>query len=150
MSNPVAALFEDVEATSDPMLAEVDLSDSPFAPLAPPAPSARSVQPSARQPSAPQPSAPIGRNGASSPPPQNAPMSAVHEMLSPPPGLGSGRRKSIQQALVVTWDQDTLPDLLELNDLLASGWRVATTAPFPTVDGTRGSLLVVVEQEMPR
>ena len=128
MNNPFAALFEDVDQASDPMLAEGDLTDVMFAPLAPPA------------------APPSGSSGSAAPR-----ANALHEMLSPPPRASEpAPRRAIQQALVITWDKGKVPDLLELNDLLASGWRVATTAGFPTADGSRGSLLVVVEQESPR
>ena len=129
MNNPFAALFEDVDQASDPMLAEGDLTDVMFAPLAPPL-----APPSSGAPAS---------SGRVQP-------SALHEMLSPAPGRGTPRRKAIQQALVITWVEGDVPDLMELNDLLASGWRVATTAGFPTADGSKGSLLVVVEQESPR
>lgn len=131
MSNPFAALFEDVDTSTDPMLAEMDLSDGPFAPLAPPAPPARgpAAKPSAK----------------AAEPPKSTSQSAVHEMLSPPVRGGGKKANTIQQALVVTWEKGEVPNLMELNDLLASGWRVATTAGFPTADGSRGSLLVVVE-----
>ena len=43
------------------------------------------------------------------------------------------------------------PDLDELNDLLASGWRVTRTEAFHPADGGgRTSMLVVVEQEAPK
>ncbi|OZC02624.1 hypothetical protein [Rubricoccus marinus] len=153
MSNPFAALFEDVDRMSDPILADTDLSDPMFAPmesiaLAPPP--ARSAPPPAAASAHAPPSQSAPQQSA---PPQPEPRSAVHEMLLPPMPSASkpaaGRRKAIQQALVITWDKGNVPDLMELNDLLASGWRVATTAGFPTAEGARGSLLVVVEQEMP-
>ena len=141
MSNPFAALFEDIDRSSDPMLAEADLAvaDEMFAPLAGPA-----TSPPPRK-------SPAGASAPSrSPAPARRPApekkaGPVHEMLLPPV---PSRRKAIQQALVVTLGNED--QLMELNDLLASGWRVANTAGFPTAEGGAGSLLVVVEQESPR
>jgi hypothetical protein len=142
MSNPFAALFEDIDRSSDPMLAEADftVADEMFAPLAGPAP----VPPPKKSvPSAPPaPSRAPASSRLSRPEKKGSP---VHEMLSPPP---SPRRKSLQQALVVTLGNED--QLMELNDLLASGWRVTNTAGFPTAEGGPGSLLVVAEQDSPR
>ena len=44
-SNPFAALFEDVDQASDPMLAEAQLSDVMFAPLPPPETASRAPAP---------------------------------------------------------------------------------------------------------
>ncbi len=152
MSNPFAALFEDVDRMSDPILADTDLSDPMFAPMEAHASAPPSSPPlRASGAAAPAPSLPSLPSPSPNAPPLNSSNGAVHEMLLPPMPRSSksGRAKAIQQALVVTWDTGDVPDLMELNDLLASGWRVATTAGFPTAEGARGSLLVVVEQEMP-
>lgn len=142
MSNPFAALFEDIDRSSDPMLAEADVAvaDEMFAPLTGPAtapPPRKSQQSSA--------SAPSRSPAPARPPAPEKKAGPVHEMLLPPV---PSRRKAIQQALVVTLGNED--QLMELNDLLASGWRVANTAGFPTAEGGAGSLLVVVEQESPR
>mgnify|MGYP007122512252 CR=1 FL=1 len=90
-SNPFAALFEDVDQASDPMLAEAQLSDVMFAPLAPPEP----------EPSTP--SVPVPARAAV--PPQNG--GPVRETIAPirtkrpAPTVPAGA-KAIQAALIVT------------------------------------------------
>ena len=144
-SNPFAALFEEVDQASDPMLAEAQLSDVMFAPLPPPETASRAP--------APKESVPVPEAGASKP----AAAAPVRETIAP---IRSARRSSpitaegtpsIQQALVVTLEKRGEPDLDELNDLLASGWRVTRTEAFHPADGGgRTSMLVVVEQEAPK
>lgn len=142
-SNPFAALFEDVDQASDPMLAEAQLSDVMFAPLSPPEPASRAP---ATKETVPVPEARASKPAAAGP---------VRETIAP---IRSTRRPSapegapsIQQALVVTLEKRGEPDLDELNDLLASGWRVTRTEAFHPADGGgRTSMLVVVEQEAPK
>lgn len=147
-SNPFAALFEDVDQASDPMLAEAQLSDVMFAPLSPP--QAEDALPGARP-------------AASSPAPAASPTNGAHasgpvrETIAPikrTRSVAMAGGKAIQQALIVRTQKDGTPDtneLMELNDLLASGWRVITASAFQPPDGAgHSAMLVVVEQEAPK
>ena len=150
MSNPFAALFEDVDQTSDPMLAEMQLSDVMFAPLETP-------ELDAREELAPPQPAPMPAPAVAP-----APSGPVRETIAPiqtsrsrraamrENALKSAGGRTIQQALVVMFEKRGEPNLDELNDLLASGWRVAQTETFTPVDGGgRSGMLVIVEQAAP-
>ncbi|MEM6328296.1 MAG: hypothetical protein AAF791_14370 [Bacteroidota bacterium] len=141
MSNPFAALFEDVDQASDPMLAEAQLSDVMFAPLPPidgEAPSA-----------APQVPATVPASAA--PVPSSGPVRETIAPIKRSRSVAMSGGKAIQQALIITLEKRSEPNLDELNDLLASGWRVARAEAFHPMDsGGRTSMLVVVEQEAPK
>ncbi|MEM1054874.1 MAG: hypothetical protein AAGI52_05065 [Bacteroidota bacterium] len=145
-SNPFAALFEDVDQASDPMLAEAQLSDVMFAPLSPPDPEVMQSPPA---------------NGASPVPPQQqgpvretiAPIRRTKQTTAMPAGTAPvpAGAKTVQAALVVMIEKRGEPDLNELNDLLASGWRVVRTESFPSMDnGGKTAMLIVVEQLAPK
>ena len=142
-SNPFAALFEDVDQSSDPMLAEAQLSDVMFAPLSPPTvedavPGAKPAPSSAPAP-------------AASRPPASGPVRETIAPIKRTRSIAMAGGKAIQQALVVMIEKRGEPDLNELNDLLASGWRVVRTESFPSMDnGGKTAMLVVVEQEAPK
>ena len=129
MSNPFAALFEDIDRSADPILAEGDfeLTDEMFAPMSAPAPP--------RKPAA-------SRGAASKKAQPESP--ALQEVFAPSPPT---RAKVMQQALIVTLGVEE--QIMELNDLLASGWSVVKTEAFQASGGEPGSLMVVVEQEVP-
>ena len=142
-SNPFAALFEDVDQASDPMLAEAQLSDVMFAPLSPPDPT--TPTPAAAPPVPPQQQGPVRET--------IAPIRRTKQTESIPAGSAPvpAGAKTVQAALVVMIEKRGEPDLNELNDLLASGWRVVRTESFPSMDnGGKTAMLIVVEQGAPK
>ena len=147
MSNPFAALFEDVDQTSDPMLAEMQLSDVMFAPLETPELDARQeveLPPEPAAASAPAPSGPV-RETIAPIQTSRAKRAAMRENA-----VKSANGRTIQQAMIVMFEKRGEPNLDELNDLLASGWRVAQTQTFTPMDGGgRSGMLVIVEQAAP-
>ena len=144
MSNPFAALFEDVDQTSDPMLAEMQLSDVMFAPLETPELDAREESPPPEPAPAPAATGPV-RETIAPIQTSRSKRAAMRENA-----LKSAGGRTIQQALVVMFEKRGEPNLDELNDLLASGWAVTKTEPFNPMDGGgRSAMLVIVEQAAP-